>query len=191
MSIRENLLMRAFGRPRGLLGRIGGRLMLRGKADCGRWLVDALDLPKDARVLEIGCGPGVLLGLFAQAVPEGRVVGIDPSATMLRQARRRNEQAIRDGRIELLRGEAEAMPVGDEGFDVVVTLNSMQLWHDLRAGVRECRRALRSPGKLCVGFTPEAGRPPGGMEELLRAQGFGPIETKEGGGATWTMAARH
>ena len=32
---RDKLLMRAFGRPEGLLGRIGGRLMVRGKADCG------------------------------------------------------------------------------------------------------------------------------------------------------------
>jgi hypothetical protein len=59
LRFRDKLLMRAFGRPEGLLGRIGGRLMVCGKAECGRWLAASLGLADDASILEVGCGPGV------------------------------------------------------------------------------------------------------------------------------------
>ena len=107
MGLRNTLLIRAFGRPEGLIGWIGGRLMTRGKAECGRSLIDMLDLQSESSVLEIGCGPGVLLSLFAEAIPRGRVVGVDPSPTMLHQARRRNPDTVNRGQIELLLGEAE------------------------------------------------------------------------------------
>jgi ubiquinone/menaquinone biosynthesis C-methylase UbiE len=188
LRFHDKLLMRAFGRPEGLLGRIGGRLMVRGKAGCGRWLVATLGLADDASVLEVGCGPGVVLGVLAEAAPRGRVVGVDPSPVMLRQARRRNGEAIRAGRVELFGGEAEAIPAGDASFDVVVALNSVQLWHDRLAGFRECRRVLRAEGVLCIGFTPEAGRPPDRWEEGLRDAGLGHIESVQGAGAAWTLA---
>ena len=133
-----------------------------------RWLAARLGLADDANILEVGCGPGVVLGVLAEAAPRGRVVGVDPSPVMLRQARRCNAEAIRAGRLELLGGEAETIPAGDASFDVVVALNSVQLWRDRLAGFRECRRVLRRAGVLCIGFTPEAGRPPERWEEGLR-----------------------
>lgn len=188
MDLRRHLITRTFGQPSGLLGRIGGRLMIRGKAGCGRWLVGALDFPADARILEIGCGPGVVLEVLARAAPKGRIVGVDPSDIMVRQAERRNATAIAGGLVELLPGEAEALPVGDAAFDVAVALNSVQLWRNLTTGLRECRRALRPKGRLCIGFTPEAGRPPGRLDEIVRAAGFTATKTTEGGGAAWTFA---
>lgn len=188
MRLSDKLLMRAFGRPEGLLGRIGGRLMVRGKADCGRWLAAKLGLADNASILEVGCGPGVVLGVLAEAAPRGRVVGVDPSPVMLRQARGRNIEAIRAGRVELLGGDAEAIPAGDASVDIVVALNSVQLWHDRLAGFRECRRVLRRAGVLCVGFTPEAGPPPEGWEEDLCHAGLGRVESMQGVGAAWTLA---
>jgi ubiquinone/menaquinone biosynthesis C-methylase UbiE len=188
LRFRDKLLMRAFGRPEGLLGWIGGRLMVRGKTECGRWLAARLALADDASILEVGCGPGVVLGVLAEVVPRGRVVGVEPSPVMLRQARRRNGEAIRAGRVELLGGEAEAIPAADASFDVVVALNSVQLWHDRLTGFRECRRVLRRAGVLCIGFTPEAGRPPEEWEEGLCDAGLGRIESVQGAGAAWTLA---
>lgn len=100
MRFRDKLLMRAFGRPEGLLSRIGGQRMVRGKTGCGRWLVATLGVADDASVLEVGCGPGVVLGVLAEAAPRGRVVGLAPSPVMLRHARPRNAEAIRAGRVE-------------------------------------------------------------------------------------------
>lgn len=190
MGLLDTLLMRTFGLPRGLLGRIGGRLMVRGKAQCGRWLIDELNLEPESSVLDIGCGPGVILGLLAEAVPHGRVVGLDPSVTMLRQAAKRNADMLARGVIELLQGEAESLPLDNSSFDVIVALNSMQLWNDPGLGIQECRRVLRPSGLICIGFTPEAREPSDDPEILVHAAGFANVVTKLGIGAKWTFAQR-
>ncbi len=51
-------------------------------------IVEALPLKVGMRVLEIGCGPGALAREIAVRVgPEGAVLGIDRSATAIRQAK--------------------------------------------------------------------------------------------------------
>jgi len=51
--------MNMFGRPRGIIGRLGGVIMARMNADCGVWVAGLLEVTPDDAVLEIGFGPGV------------------------------------------------------------------------------------------------------------------------------------
>jgi SAM-dependent methyltransferase len=96
MSVTKTLLMRAFGRPQGLLGRLGGRIMARVNADFGTWVGDLLKVGANDRVLEVGFGPGVVIENLARRTSSGHVAGIDPSREMVAQARVRNADAIRD-----------------------------------------------------------------------------------------------
>jgi SAM-dependent methyltransferase len=107
MSFLRGLLLRAFGRPEGLLGRIGGVLMARGNRDCAAWVVDQLAINADDAVLEVGFGPGVGIALAAEAAPAGRVAGVDPSAEMLAQAKARNAEAMRSSHVDLHLGSVE------------------------------------------------------------------------------------
>src|SRR5262245_24338676 len=117
MSIARNLLMRMFGRPRGMLGRLGGVLMARTNAACGAWGAELLEIgPKD-NVLEIGFGPGVVMQRVAHLAPEGKVAGIDQSSEMVEQARARNAAAVQSGRVEVRRGSVESLPFEDNSFD--------------------------------------------------------------------------
>lgn len=70
-------------------------------------------LPKEARVLEVGCGHGRTLRQLARLVPEGQVVGVDGSATMLDIAWRYNAAAVRRGRLRLLRADSGRLPFPD------------------------------------------------------------------------------
>ena len=74
------------------------------------WTLSLLDIGPDDRILEVGCGPGVLIQALAARAMVGPVVGIDPSPTMLQQAARRNAEAIREGRVQVLLGSATALP---------------------------------------------------------------------------------
>jgi hypothetical protein len=58
-AVASRLLLHAFGRPRGLLGRLGGWVMARTNRDANRWVVDLLGIEAGMQVLEVGCGPGV------------------------------------------------------------------------------------------------------------------------------------
>ena len=57
----RSILMRMFGRPQGVLGRLGGVIMARMNADCGAWVSDLLKVGPNDSVLEVGFGPGVVI----------------------------------------------------------------------------------------------------------------------------------
>ena len=164
--------MRMFGRPEGLLGRLGGIILARGNRKFAEETVAFLKVEASERVLEIGFGPGVGIELITGAAPEGTVAGIDPSEEMVKQAAARNAAAIRTGAVVLRHGTVERMPFEDKAFDTVLAINSMQVWPDVDAGLREIRRVLRAGGRLALAFTPRSGQPQAGVTELLASAGF-------------------
>lgn len=55
-----------FGRPRGLLGRLAGRIMASRGSNLARnqWAVELLEVRPDDRILEVGFGPGVAVAVI-------------------------------------------------------------------------------------------------------------------------------
>jgi len=168
----HNLLMRMFGRPRGVLGRLGGVIMARVNRDAAAQVIEMLDFRPDDKVLEVGFGPGVAIQLLLHRVPAGSVAGIDYSQEMVRQAAARNAAALRNRKVDLRYGSVERLPFADETFDKALAINSMQAWSDSRAGLREIRRVLKRGGDVALAFTVNSGQPKEGVAELLTAAGF-------------------
>ncbi|WP_413187768.1 class I SAM-dependent methyltransferase [Paraburkholderia sacchari] len=172
MSAFEAVLMRSFGRPRGILGRLGGKLMASMNKPCAAWVVGLLDIRAPDRVLEIGFGPGVGIQLLVETAMPAHVDGIDASQEMLKQATARNAAAIGDGKVNLRLGPAESLPFDDDTFDKILTINSMQVWQDPEAALAEIRRVLKAGGAIALGFTIYSGQKPGDLVERLAAAGF-------------------
>lgn len=170
MGIGSDIMMRTFGRPSGVLGRLGGMILARTNRRYAAWVVDLLDVRQPDRVLEIGFGPGVAIQMLAARA--AYVAGVDPSAEMLRQATRRNAAAISDGRVELRRCSADDMPFVDGNFDKALAINSMQLWPDKLAGLREVSRVLRHDGQIAMAFTAYSGQQREGVTKLIAEAGF-------------------
>jgi SAM-dependent methyltransferase len=140
----------AFGHPRGLAGRLGGVIMVRGNAEQERWAVRHAELRPGARVLVVGHGPGIGLALAADAVqPGGHVLGVDPSATMRQMAAARCGERIDTGQVELRHGNAEHTGCAKGSMDAVISVNNVMLW-DRPAGFAELHRALRPGGRLVI-----------------------------------------
>ena len=91
---------------------------------------------------------------------------------MVAQARARNAIAIENGRVELRRGSVDDLPFADGTFHKAMAINSMQIWPDAAAGLREMRRVLTSGGTIALGFTPYSGQRNEGVTEKLSAAGF-------------------
>jgi SAM-dependent methyltransferase len=138
-----------FALPRGLAGALAGRLMLRTNRQ--QELLALLDIQPGADVLEIGYGPGGLIGLLQQS-PAGRIRGVDPSPQMRDMAARRHRAGIASGRIDLRLGTAGATGFGDAEFDRVVSVNNVAIWPDLEAGLREARRVTRPGGRVLIAW---------------------------------------
>jgi ubiquinone/menaquinone biosynthesis C-methylase UbiE len=164
--------MRMFGRPKGILGRLGGAIMARVNRDAAAHVIDLLDLRSNDRILEVGFGPGVGIELLLLRVPDGSVAGVDQSQEMVRQAAARNAEALRSRRVDLRYGSVERLPFADATFDKALAINSMQAWPDARAGLREIWRVLKGGGGVTLGFTVNSGQPKQGVAESLGAVGF-------------------
>ncbi|MGH3914810.1 MAG: class I SAM-dependent methyltransferase [Pseudonocardiaceae bacterium] len=192
-GIGARLLEAGFGRPRGLLGRVGGWLMARGNAETERQLVQLAGLEQDEVVLVLGHGPGI--GLRAAGKRSGQVIGIDPSALMREAAGRRCGELIRQGRVRLASGVAQDTGLPDATVDVVLTVNNVALWPDWPAGFAELHRVLRPGGRMLLSAHEKW--LPGGQAALTAAvdeAGFSEVQTwtwePPGRGATTAVQLR-
>jgi ubiquinone/menaquinone biosynthesis C-methylase UbiE len=98
----------------------------------------------EGRVLEIGIGSALNLPFYSHKVE--RLIGLDPSPkllSMVRQNLTRNS-----GSVELIEGSAEAIPLGNNSVDTVVTTWTLCSIPDAQSGLREMHRVLRSGGRL-------------------------------------------
>jgi ubiquinone/menaquinone biosynthesis C-methylase UbiE len=131
-----------FGRPRGWRGWVAGQLMAIQNKERSLWVLSLLKLHPEDHVLEIGFGSGMDIRRVAGRVPKGFVAGIDPSEVMLRQAMRRNKEAIRAGRVELRQGTASLLPYPTDSFNAVFAINVAQHWDSTLDAAEEVRRVL-------------------------------------------------
>jgi arsenite methyltransferase len=149
-----------FARPRGVLGRFIGRVMARQNATLTGRVVDALRLRGGETVLEVGPGPGVGLRLLAEALPNGRVYGAEPSPAMRAQATARTRRYA--DRVSLVSATADALAFPPGTFDAVCAVNNVQLWHPLPESLSRVVDVLVPGGVLALGVTEYAVLPSGG-----------------------------
>ena len=128
--------------------RLAGPVMARMNRDMELAAIDELAPQPDESVLAVGFGPGVGVAELVLRLTGGVVGGVDPSAAMVQQARRRNRAAVESGQVLLERSTAASIPWPDGTFSGVLAVNSMQLWDPLDASVHEVMRVLAPAGRV-------------------------------------------
>ena len=117
----------------------------------GRWevvaksLIDHYQLPKNAKILDVGCGKGFLLHEFKKLLPESTVVGIDISEHALKDAK----EEVRPFLKKL--AAQDKYPFADQEFDLVfsnTTLHNLYVY-DLKKAVQEIERVGKNKF-ICV-----------------------------------------
>ncbi len=101
-------------------------------------------LRPDARVLDVGCGPGTITAGLAGYVCEGHVIGVDNADEVVEQAREENASVAN---VEFARADIYRLPYPDDTFDVVHAHQVLQHLAEPVAALREMRRVAR-PGGL-------------------------------------------
>ena len=95
-------------------------------------------LPVDGTGIEIGVGTGRF------AAPLGIKLGLEPSKSMASLARQRG--------IEVVEGEAEALPFEDGSFDFVLMVTVICFLNDVGKALSEAYRVLKSGGCIVIAF---------------------------------------
>jgi ubiquinone/menaquinone biosynthesis C-methylase UbiE len=99
------------------------------------------------RILDVGCGPGILAAALAPHA--GEVVAYDLTQEMLGRARQRcREAGLQTVRFCL--GRAESLPFADGSFDVVVTRATLHHFPDPQLVVGEMTRVTMPRGKIVL-----------------------------------------
>jgi ubiquinone/menaquinone biosynthesis C-methylase UbiE len=146
-----------FEYPKGRLGWLVGWLMAIETRERNAWAVSMLRLQPTDRILEIGFGPGSAIAEAAKTAHF--VAGIDHSEVMLRQASNFKARAIRQGHVELQLGTADHLPYPSATFDIVFAINSLHIWSDKTAALKEIRRVLKPEGRIAIFEQPFRGDP--------------------------------
>ena len=117
----------------------------------GRWekiaraMNDHYKLPRNPKILDIGCGKGYLLYDFLKVVPEAEIYGIDISSYAIQNSK----PEVRD---RLHFGSATNLPWPDGYFDLVISINTLHCLHayELSDALKEMQRVGKGNKYLCV-----------------------------------------
>jgi len=129
----------------------------------GAHIVDRVGVKQGDDVLDVACGTGN--GAIRAAEAGGSVVGVDLTPELFEAGRALAAEAGVE--LEWTEGDAEALPFGDESFDVVLSVFGCMFAprHEVAAG--EIARVLRPDGRIGIcSWTPE-----GATGEFFRTVG--------------------
>jgi MPBQ/MSBQ methyltransferase len=106
----------------------------------------ALDDGDGLKVLDVGAGTGFTTsGIVAHVAPE-RVTMLDQSPHQLAKAQRKPALSA----VRKLRGDAEALPFGDDAFDRYVSAGSIEYWPDPQRAIGEAFRVVKPGGRALL-----------------------------------------
>jgi ubiquinone/menaquinone biosynthesis C-methylase UbiE len=108
--------------------------------------LEALELGKGDRLLDVGCGTGAAVRAAAEVAE--RAVGVDLSPRMLAEAR---ERASGLSGVEFVEGDSEDLPFGDGEFTAVLCTTSLHHYPRPETAVREMARVLAQGGRAVIG----------------------------------------
>lgn len=99
--------------------------------------------------LDVACGTGDL-SVEAAGKNPGRIVGIDFAENMLRRFRTKKEKLGLDGKVEIVQASAEELPFAEGTFDVTAVAFGARNFGNLKRGLSEMRRVLKTGGRIVV-----------------------------------------
>jgi len=113
-------------------------------------IVEELDIKPGSHVLDIGSGTGILLPFLIEAVGEkGRIMALDFSQEMLRQAKAKGFQPI----VDFAQADAIAIPLADNSVDLAICNSAFPHFNDKAKALKEIARVLKNNGRLVICHT--------------------------------------
>lgn len=154
----------------------------------GKWLIEELNLVPEERVLDVGCGTGLLAEHVADIVgPSGFVVGVDPLPLRIAIANRKAKSNL----VFRVGNAYDLTEFGENSFDAVY-LNAVFHWlAEKEEPLQHIRRVLKSGGRL--GLTTGSKEHPNRLlqirREILSKEPYNAFPESRSGYPHWVSVA--
>jgi len=138
-------------KARELAARLEHRARAEDEASAREEYLTLLGLSSGERVLDVGCGSGVVTRAIAQRVaPGGNVIGVDSSPALLAVAREHADALDLEGRIEWRVADCRTLPFADASFDAVIAATVLAHVPGAVDALGEMVRVTRPGGRIGV-----------------------------------------
>src|SRR6266496_3246709 len=120
-----------------------GEGMEKGHRPVGEQALERMQVPIDARVLDVGCGSGWATRILAEKASDGHVIGIDIADEMVQLARASSKSF---SNIEFRVASSEVLPFGESEFTHAFSMESLYYYSNMVGALREIYRVLTDGG---------------------------------------------
>jgi cyclopropane fatty-acyl-phospholipid synthase-like methyltransferase len=121
-----------------------------------KWAIEKMDIKPNEHILEIGCGVGFAVHAVGPLLSTGKITAIDRSPSAVSRARKRNESAIQEGKIRIVKADLLSLPKPWLRYNKVFCFNINFFWTK-RSISKECnviKSALAADGTLYIFYGP-------------------------------------
>lgn len=134
----------------------------------GVWGLSHVNFAKKRLVLDVGCGGGKNIERILKQSKQINAVGVDISPASVQVTKKKNSHAVKDGRLQVVQGQAESLPFASNLFDLVTAFETVYFW-DIEKGLAEVYRTLKKGGQFLIVNESQSSK---GIEEYEDEVGF-------------------
>lgn len=108
-----------------------------------------VNVGKNDRILDIGCGGGVNIEKFLK-LTESNVDGLDYSEVSVEASIKQNRKEVDDGRCRIIQADVQDMPIDDEEYDLVSAFETIYFWPEIGESFKEVSRVIKPNGQFMI-----------------------------------------
>ena len=110
---------------------------------------ESIDINEDDRILDIGCGGGVNIEKFLK-LTTANVDGLDYSEVSVKASIKQNQQAVDNGRCNIIQADVSDMPIDNDTYDLVSSFETIYFWPDIGETFKEVFRIIKPDGRFMI-----------------------------------------
>ena len=110
---------------------------------------ECLDVGKNDKILDIGCGGGINIEKFLK-LTKNNVDGLDYSDISVDASINQNQKAVDEGRCKVIKSNVIDMPIDDETYDLVSAFETIYFWPNIQETFKEVLRIIKPNGQFMI-----------------------------------------
>jgi len=139
-----------FRKPEGDEGRSALEDMNEHHRPLTEWALSKLPSFECRKILDIGCGGGMLISLLSKMFSKAEIFGVDISEESVNTTKRTNASLVNEGRCHVSLDPVSDLPFAAGTFDLVTAFETYFFWPDLDNDLRKAAATVADGGHMII-----------------------------------------